>query len=252
AYGRFRYNLREYFAEFLGTLILVTFGDGAVALAVTNANAKGSGAIIISLGFAFALMLAVFIASPVSGAHVNPAITLANALLRGFPWKKVPGYMFAQLFGAFCGACLVMLFNYPAIDLFDGGIRATSGNLATAGIFATYPAPNVTIANAFFIEMLSTTFLILGILGINDERHGTPSWLAPIACGFTIGAISFSTGWLTGFALNPARDMGPRLFTMAAGWGTEPFTAANHYFWVPLIAPFFGAIFGIIVYDFFI
>ncbi|KAJ9068175.1 glycerol channel [Entomophthora muscae] len=246
----FWYFRREYMAEFLGTLILVLFGDGAVAQGVLNPAAKGSAYLTINLGFGLGLGMGVYVASTVSGAHLNPAITLANCVLRKFPWRKLPGYLLAQLLGGMFGAALVMLVSFPAIQHLDEGVRMTSGPMATAGIFATFPPDYVSNFSAFMIELVSTAFLVIGILGVSDPRHKTPSWLAPIAIGGVITAIGMCTGWLTGFALNPARDFGPRLFTAMAGWGTEPFTSHGYYFIIPIIAPILGALAGLATYDF--
>ncbi|KAI0230634.1 glycerol channel, partial [Massospora cicadina] len=217
-YGAVRYQYREYLAEFMGTMILVLLGDGVVAQVSVNKAAIGSSFLSINLGFAFALMLGVYVAGPVSGAHLNPAVTLANALLRKFPYRKIPGYFFAQTFGAFVGAALVYANYWPALDAIDGGHRSTIGPKGTAGIFATFPYPDAPIINSVISEAIGTAMLLIGILAITDRRQKIPPYMAPIAIGAVLGSIGMSLGVMTGFALNPARDFGPRLFTLVAGW----------------------------------
>jgi len=248
-YANFRYQYREYMAEFLGTLILVLLGDGVVAQVTVNKAAVGSSWLSINLGFALALTMGIYVAGPVSGAHLNPAVTMANAILRKFDTKKVIGYMFAQVAGAFTGAFLVYANYWPAFDALDGGKRSTLGPHGTAGIFATFPYESAPIINSIISEVIGTAILLLGILAITDRRQKIPPYMAPPAIGLVLGSIGMSTGVMTGFALNPARDFGPRLFTAIAGWGWEPFCAANSYFWVPLLAPFAGALVGVAAYD---
>ncbi|KAJ9068174.1 glycerol channel [Entomophthora muscae] len=248
-YGALRYQYREYLAEFMGTLILVLLGDGVVAQVSVNSGAIGSSFLSINLGFAMALMFGIYVAGPVSGAHLNPAVTLANAILRDFPARKIPGYFVSQTLGAFVGAALVYANYWPALNAIDGGHRSTVGPQATAGIFATFPYPDAPIVNSVISETLGTGMLLIGILAITDRRQKIPAYMAPIAIGTVLGSIGMSLGVMTGFALNPARDFGPRLFTAVAGWGWEPFTARSYYFWVPIVAPFIGALVGVFVYD---
>lgn len=244
-----KYIFREYFAEFLGTLLLLLFGDGVVAQVTFNKAAKGSSFLSINLGWALGLMCAIFVSGPVSGAHLNPAVTIANAVLRKFPWRKVPGYIAAQLAGGFAGAALVFCMYWPAFNDFDGGVRQTVGEFATAGIFATYPYKNAPHYASFITEVINTAILLICILGISDPRHKIPSYMGALCVGLVVGAIGLSIGMMTGYAMNPARDLGPRLFTLVAGWGVAPFVASGYYFWIPVIAPIFGAILGIFAYD---
>lgn len=251
-YRPIQYRFREYLAEFLGTCVLLLFGNGVCAQVTFNDAAKGSSYLSINFGWAFAVMLGIYVSGPISGAHINPAVTIANAIHGKFPWKKVPGFALAQFLGAFVGAALVYLMYWPAFDQFDGGVRQTTGKMATAGIFATYPYATSPIWNCFLTEIINTCFMMICICGINDPRHKIPSWMGAVAVGLLIGAIGISIGMMTGYAMNPARDFGPRFFTLVAGWGTEPFTAAGYYFWNPIIAPIVGATLGIFLYDIFV
>lgn len=245
----FKDHIRVYLAEFLGTLLLVLFGDGAVAQVTVNKAAVGSSYLSVDLGFAFGLTCALFVAGPISGGHLNPAITIANAIFRKFPWSRVPGYIFAQTFGAFIAAAIVHLIYWPAINVFDGGVRQTLGKAGTGGIFATYPNPASPNYNSFLTEVVITGVFMICILGMTDPRHRIPSYVSAIAIGLSIGVVGLSLGVMTGFALNPARDFGPRFFTAIAGWGWEPFQANNYYFWVPIFGPLIGAIIGTAIYD---
>jgi len=244
-----RFRNRECFAEFFGTLILVLLGDGVIAQVTINKAAESSAWLSINLGFALALMMGIYVAGPVSGAHLNPAVTLANAVLRNFSWSKVPGYIFSQTLGAFTGAALVYANYWPAINAIDGGERSVIGPTGTGGIFATFPFPGAPPINSIVSEIIGTSLLLIGILAITDHRQKIPPYMAAPAIGLVLGSIGMSTGFMTGFALNPARDLGPRLFIAVAGWGYEAFKAVDNYFWIPLSAPFAGAIIGVLIYD---
>ncbi|ODQ65821.1 aquaporin [Nadsonia fulvescens var. elongata DSM 6958] len=248
---RIRHRLREPFAEFIGTFILIIFGTGVVAQTVLSAGTSGD-----SLGIHFAwgigVMFGVYASGGVSGGHLNPAVTLAACIFRGFPWKKLPVYMFSQTFGAFCAA-LVIYGNYKsAIDAFEGvGVRTVTGPTATAGIFCTYPQQFLSTTGQFFSEFIATAILEFGILAINDEKNLPAGNLAPIILLFLILGIGASLGWETGYAINFARDFGPRVASTAVGYPAgEVWGVGYHYFWVPMIAPFIGAVFGAFLYDF--
>ncbi|KAJ1657812.1 glycerol channel [Dispira simplex] len=248
---RTRYN--DYLAEFAGTLTLVLLGNGVLATVILYPDATETSAwLMISFGWGFALTMALFVSGGISGGHVNPAITFAAACLRGFPWRKVPGYIVMQLLGAFCGAGLLFGLVKSSIDHRDGGERHVLGLKGTGGIFATYPQPWITIGTAFLAEAFATGVLVLFIYAITDERNMPSTRFAPLAIGLALTSISMSLGFQTGFAVNPARDLGPRVFTVCAGYSSSPFHAFTKYAWVPVVAPFVGAIIGGLVYDFFI
>ncbi|KAJ1657810.1 glycerol channel [Dispira simplex] len=248
-----RQRKRDYLAEFLGTLILVLLGDGVVATTVLYEPAGGGSRwLLISFGFGFGLAMGVFVAGGVSGAHLNPAITVTSCLLRGFPVRKVPGYIISQLIGAYCGAALLFGVYHSSIDHFDGGVRQTTGDKGTAGIFATFPLPWVTVGSAFISEAYGAAVLTALIYAILDERNISGTLYAPLAIGFVLMEVARSISWQTGFAVNPARDLGPRIFLSCVGYGSDPWTASGHYAWVPVVAPFLGSFLGGWFYDFFI
>ncbi|RKP37563.1 aquaporin-like protein [Dimargaris cristalligena] len=247
-----RVRYRDYLAEFFGTAVLVFLGDAAGATVTLWPDAAFSSPwLIVCFGWGLALTIALFISGGISGGHLNPAVTFTAGCLRGFPWRKVPGYIACQLVGAFVGAGFVFALFHSSIHHFDGGIRQTTGPFATAGIFATYPKPWITVGTGFLAEAICTAVLLFGIYAITDERNMPGTRYAPIAIGLVITAIGICLGFQTGFAVNPARDLGPRAFTSAAGYGSEPWIAHDRWAWVPCVAPFVGGLIGGFLYDFF-
>ncbi|XP_026537842.1 hepatic triacylglycerol lipase-like isoform X2 [Notechis scutatus] len=217
--------LKEALAELLGTLILVALGCGCVAQAVLSKGTMG-GAATISVGFAMAVTLGVYVAGGISGGHINPAVSFAMCLTGKMKWAKLPVYVLAQYLGAFLGSAVVFGINYDALIFYTGGSFTVKGPNATAHIFATYPQEYLSLANGFADQMMSTAFLILGVFAILDtDNLGVPKGLEPIAIGLLIILLTSSMALNSGCAMNPARDLGPRLFTYLAGWGSEVFTA---------------------------
>jgi glycerol uptake facilitator protein len=242
-------RLGEIFAEFLGTMVLIALGDGVVAMVqlfgtdVPGEIVKG-GYTNITLGWGLAVLMGICVAGRVSGAHLNPAVTLTLAVFRGFDWRKVPGYVVAQLTGAFVGAALVY-FNYlPAFHTVDPDLSTT------AGIFTTFPAgfPGMSWTNGLFDQLVGTALLLALILAITDPRNQpVTKGLEPVLIGLVVVAIGISWGGMHGYAINPARDFGPRLFTLVAGFQDTGF--ANGVFWVPIVGPLLGGLVGALVYD---
>jgi glycerol uptake facilitator protein len=257
----------ELLAEFLGTFILICFGDGVVAMAVAALNQSGRGAqifdasgdwLIIAWGWGFAVTFAVYVAGGVSGAHINPAVTLAFATRRGFPWRKVPGYIGAQLAGAFIGALLVYIVYKGAIDSYERAHHITRGDpdsLTTFSIFATFPAGYLhTWVGPFIDQVVGTAFLLAFVFALVDELNQPPKAnLAPLVIGFVVVAIGLSFGANAGYAINPARDLGPRLFAGLAGWGKlaipGDYANVSGYLWIPIAGPFIGGLIGAFAYD---
>lgn len=240
---------RELAAECLGTLVLIAFGDGVVAQVVLSGGANGVYP-SINIAWGLAVVIGVLVAGGVSGAHLNPAVTLALAVRRGFPWAKVLPYSAAQLLGAFLGAALVFMTYREAMAAFDGGVREIAGAHGTAGIFATYPQPYLSIAGGLVDQIVGTALLVVGVFAISDARNvGVPGWLAALYVGLLVVAIGMAYGMNAGYAINPARDLGPRLFTAVAGWGGGVFSAGNGWWWVPVAGPLVGAVAGGAVYD---
>jgi MIP family channel proteins len=245
-----RDTLREALAEFLGTFTLIVFGVGVVAQVVLSKHANGEY-FSINLGWGLAVTMGAYVAGGVSGAHLNPAVTLALAVHRGFPWRKVLPYCAAQFAGALAASTVVYLTYREALDHFDGGTRQVVGDLATAGIWATYPQEFLsTFPGGFIDQVVGTALLVLVIFAVSDGRNmALASSLGPIVVGAAVLLIGMTYGLNSGYAINPARDLGPRLFTYFAGWGSEVFTASDHWWWVPVVAPCCGAVLGGWVYD---
>ena len=241
---------REMLAEFLGTFVLIALGAGVVAQVVLSNNANGSY-ISINIAWGIAVTMGVYVAGGVSGAHLNPAVTVALAVRRGFPWSKVVPFSLAQVAGAFAASAVVFAVYREAFDAFDAGSRMVTGAKATAGIFATYPQPFLSTFGGLIDQIAGTAILMMVILAITDARNNAPSSnLAPLIIGLLVVAIGMCFGFNAGYAINPARDFGPRLFTFVGGWGAEVFRAGNYWFWVPIVGPLIGGILGAFIYDF--
>ena len=246
----------ELAAEFLGTLVLLLFGTGVVGSVVAAGRGDANS---ISFAWGFAVTMGVYVAGGLSGAHLNPAVTVALAARGDVPWGKVGPYILAQLVGAFCGAGLVLLHYSQIIGARVNGTYPGVSAKATlddmGGIFYTRPNPAVhaggDIPWAFFSELLGTFILMFVIRAITDTRNSSPVGnMAPLLIGFLVAVIGMSLGATTGYAINPARDLGPRLLASLGGWGAIPFTDNGGYFWIPIVAPIVGAVLGIFAYDF--
>jgi glycerol uptake facilitator protein len=255
----------EMLAEFLGTFILILLGCGSVAVAVVGLAGSGRQAVafgpanwlIIAFGWGLAVVFGVYVAGGVSGAHINPAVTLAFAARRGFPWRKVVPYWAAQLVGAFAGAAVVYAVYSAAIKMAErlGG----ASRLDTFSIFATFPARYFGggWVGPFVDQVVGTAILVAVIAALIDYRNQAPGAnIAPFMIGFVVVAIGLTYGTNAGYAINPARDLGPRLLTFAAGWGPVAFPGAygwfSNYWWIPIAGPLVGGLIGVLVYDLFI
>ncbi|CCU82913.1 unnamed protein product [Blumeria hordei] len=253
-WSRVRHAIREPLSEFFGVFVLVLFGDGAIAQVVLSKNTRGDWQ-SICWGWGLGVMLGVYVAG-ISGSNINPAVTFTNCVFRKHPWHKFPVYLIAQVLGAFCAAGVVYANYKSAIDVFEGGvgIRTVPGysQNATAGIFATYPQPFMTQTGEFFSEFICATLLMFTIYALKDEKNRYADKFIPLILFFVVFGIGACFGWETGFAINMARDFGPRLMTYCLGYGNEVWTAAGHYFWIPMVAPFLGCLFGAWLYDMFL
>jgi len=242
--------LREFLAEFFGTFILIVFGVGVVAQVVLSKSTAGSF-LAINITWGLAVMMGCYVSAGVTGAHLNPAVTLALAVRRNFPWNKVLPYAIAQTAGAFVASAVVYLTYHEALTAFDGGVRQVLGAQGTAGIWATYPQPFLsTFPGGVIDQVVGTALLVAVIFGISDSRNSpAPAGVAPVVVGLLVVAIGAAFGFNSGYAINPARDFGPRLFTFVGGWGSEVFRAGNHWWWVPIVAPCAGGVLGGWIYD---
>ncbi|HEX4784535.1 MAG TPA: MIP/aquaporin family protein [Candidatus Sulfotelmatobacter sp.] len=240
----------ELIAEFLGTFVLILLGDGVVAMVnLFPTNNPGEtihgGFTNITLGWGLAVTMGIYIAGKISGAHLNPAVTLAFAVFRGFPWRKVLPYSFAQTAGAFVAAALVYWNYLPAFHQVDPQLQRT------AGVFTTFPAFPSQPQAGFLDQLIGTGLLVLLIFAIIDEFNAPPGAnLAPLLIGLVVVAIGISFGGMHGYAINPARDFGPRLFTVVAGFHNNGLTDGTRVWWIPVVAPLLGGLVGAAIWDF--
>ncbi len=231
--------MNVYLAELLGTMILILFGGGTSAAAsLKDTYSNGGGWLMISVGWGLAVAMAVYAVGSYSGAHINPAVTLGLASVGEFEWGKVPGYIAAQTVGAFLGAVLVFFQYLPHW-------KKTENPAAKLGIFCTGPAIPNTAANVVS-EVIGTFALVLGLMaiGANEFTEG----LNPMIVGLLIMVIGIALGGTTGYAINPARDFGPRLaHALLPIYGKGPSNWA--YAWVPVFGPIIGGVYGALFYQ---
>lgn len=226
--------MTHYYAEFFGTMLLILLGDGVVAnVCLSKTKGNNSGLIVIAFGWAFAVGVPAFIFGPASGASFNPALTISLAVIGNLSWSVVPGYIIAELLGGFAGGVLVWLMYFPHWE-------ATEDKAAKLAVFATGPAIKHTAAN-FFSEFLGTFVLVFSLLGV-AQTEMAPGF-GPLIASFIILVIGLSLGGTTGYAINPARDLGPRIahaICPIAGKGHSDWS----YAWIPVVAPICGGILG--------
>lgn len=240
----------ELIAEFLGTFVLILFGTGVVAMVVLfpthNAGETIHGGFTnITLGWGLAVTMGIYVAGKVSGAHLNPAVTLALAVFRKFPWAKVVPYFLAQTAGAFAAAAVVFWNYHPAFQQVDPDLENT------AGVFTTFPAFPGFPQAGFLDQFIGTGLLLLLIFAIVDEFNAPPGAnLAPAMIGLVVVAIGMSFGGMHGYAINPARDFGPRMFTVITGFRNNGITDGTRIWWIPVVAPLLGGLAGAAIYDF--
>ncbi|ESO86680.1 hypothetical protein LOTGIDRAFT_128629 [Lottia gigantea] len=245
---------RDILAEFLGTFVLVSFAIGASCQYVLTRQTLAS---FLTLNFAngLGLVFGIYTAGGISGASLNPAATIALCMHGLIEWYKWPFYTIAELAGAFLAAAVQYGVNYDMLNAYDGGNRTTVGPTATAYVFSTFPNPDVSTLNCFFDQVWGTFVLLACTFAIVDKRNFMPidKGLLPLSLGSIVFAIGTCWAGNCGYALNPARDLGPRIFTAIAGWGIEPFSHRNYnWFWVPIAGPCVGAILAYFVYMLFI
>ena len=235
----------ELLAEFAGTMILILFGCGVVAQVV----ATGVGEVpSIHWAWGLGVVMGVYVAGRISGAHLNPAVTIALAAFKGFPWRKVGPYSLAQFLGAFVAA-LIVRWNYTeALATFDPGNGRKS-----QGVFSTLPNTDlgVTEWGAFRDQIIGTAILLFLILAVTDLLNTPPQAnLAPFIVGLIVVAIGMAWGANAGYAINPARDFGPRLASFLTGYeGAFSDATGYPYWWIPIVAPIIGGLIGAGLYQ---
>lgn len=231
--------MSTFMAELLGTMILILLGNGVVATnSLKHSKGQNSGWIVITVGWAIAVAIPVYIFGPTSGAHFNPAVTIAFASIGKMPWAQVPGYIIGQMIGGIIGATLVWLTYLPHWE-------ATDDPATKLGCFATAPAIRNTTSN-LLTEIIGTFFLVFGILGVANTKMA--DGIAPLVVGLIILAAGLSLGGPTGYAINPARDLAPRIahaILPIKGKGDSDWS----YSWIPVVGPIIGGVIAAIFYN---
>jgi glycerol uptake facilitator protein len=241
--------LVECLSEAFGTFVLVLFGTASVAMVVlfgtgTSGEIVHGGYTNITIAWGLGVTFAVYLTARISGAHLNPAVTVALAAFRGFPWSKVLPYSLAQTVGGFLAAAVVYAVYRPAFLRFDPALSKT------AGVFATFPAFPQVPAAGLLDQVVGTFLLLLLIFALGDDLNLPPaSNLGPVLVGLVVVLIGMTFGGLHGYAINPARDLGPRLFTVVAGFENNGLTDGTNIFLVPIVGPLVGGLLGGLAYD---
>lgn len=245
-------DVEKYLAEVVGTMLLIILGDGVVAnVSLKRSKAQDAGWIVVAVGWGLAVAMAVYAVGRISGAHINPAVTVSLATIGAFPWAEVPQYVLAQTIGGFLGAAVVWV-------TFLKHWRETPDPAAKLGVFSTIPAIRSPAAN-LVTEAIGTAVLLFGILALGDQAQMLKQpgdldltvvysgAIYPLLVGLLVTAIGLSLGGPTGYAINPARDFGPRLAHAVlpiAAKGSSDWS----YAWIPIVGPLLGGIAGALLY----
>jgi glycerol uptake facilitator protein len=239
----------ELAAEFAGTLILILFGCGVVAQVVAGGIGDHDS---IAWAWGLGVTLGVYVAARLSGAHLNPAVTIALAVFKGFSWRKVAPYALAQFLGAFVAALLVRWNYTEVLHAVDPGLT-----IKTQGVFSTLPGNGslpVGEWGAFRDQIIGTAILLFVILALTDVANNAPAAnLGPVVVGLLVVAIGMAWGTDAGYAINPARDFGPRLASFFTGYeGAFRDQTGYLYFWIPIVGPIIGGVVGAGLYQYLI
>mmetsp|Transcript_1204 Transcript_1204/g.2682 ORF Transcript_1204/g.2682 Transcript_1204/m.2682 type:complete len:283 (+) Transcript_1204:103-951(+) len=239
--------VKQCLAGFFGTFIILMFGDGVVAQVKMGTGVGGY--ININVAWGIGVILAIHSSAGVSGAHLNPAVTSTMALFGRFPVWKMPGYILSQILGAFTAALTVWFLYRPLFNKYD-----PDGTEKSMGIFCTYPyqfddGTHVSNIDCFITEIIATAMLVAMVFALGDDQNKPNHH--PAATGMLVIGVGMAFGVQSGYALNPARDLGPRIAS-AFRYGSKVFTAFNHYWWIPVVGPVIGGALGGSVYQLFI
>ncbi|KGE53529.1 MIP/aquaporin family protein [Xanthomonas axonopodis pv. vasculorum] len=242
----------ELISEAVAMFIIIAFGDSVAAMYILYDPSPYQNAYWgVCIAWGLAVTLAIYVTGSVSGTHANPAVTLALALFRGFSWKKVVPYWVAQVVGAFLGAAIVYQLYGPVIDHFNQLHQLTREAGGAAGVFFTAPGLAVTPMHALVDQIVITAFLIFGIFAITEQfNEAAPTANSgALMIGLLVATLGASMGYLEAWAMNPARDFGPRLFAYFAGWGEAALPAKDNYWWIPIVGPLIGGPIGALAYQ---
>ncbi|CAF0902418.1 unnamed protein product [Didymodactylos carnosus] len=247
-----RDELKEYarqcIAELFGTMVLIFIGNGSVAQNKFTDPASRS-TLSINIAFGIGVYAGIMVAGHISGAHLNPAVSIALLTLRKINPIQCLFYIVGQMIGAFLGCLLVFIVYINLFNNFDNGHREVLGDKQTADIFVTFPSDGVENWNAFLDQIASTALLLIFIMAVGNQKNQSMSKAAtPFAVALIIIALGTAYGKNCGYPLNPARDFGSRLFALCV-YGAKIFQVKQYYFWVPVFGPIIGAIFGVWIYE---
>jgi glycerol uptake facilitator protein len=241
----------ELWVEFFGTMILILFGVGVVAQVVTSVPAGNLGDHdSIAWAWGIGVILGVYVAGKLSGGHINPAVTIALAAFKGFPWRKVGPYILAQTAGAFVAALIVRFVYADLINNYD-----PDHTIKSQFIFSTLPGNGsgpVSVTTAFFDQITGTAILVFVVFALINIHNNPPlSNLVPVVIGLVVVGIGMAWGANAGYAINPARDFGPRLASFITGYEGAFFDQyGSPYFWVPIVGPIVGGLIGAAIFHF--
>ncbi len=245
----------ELISEAVAVFIIIAFGDSVAAMyTLYSPNPYAGSYWGVCIAWGLSVTMAIYATGSVTGTHANPAVTLALAVFRQFSWVKVLPYCVAQVVGAYIGAALVYALYAPVINHFNAAAHLTRAAGGAAGVFFTHPGLAVTPLHAFSDQIILTAFLIFGIFAITEQYNE----MAPGAntgafmIGLLVALIGASMGYLEAWAINPARDLGPRIFCFGAGWGNSAFPSPENYWWVPIAGPLVGGVVGGAAYQYLI
>jgi glycerol uptake facilitator protein len=237
----------ELISEAVALFIIISFGDSVAAMYTLYSPSPYQQAYWgVCIAWGLAVTLAIYTTGAVSGCHANPAVTLALAIYRKFSWKRVVPYWIAQVIGGIVGAALVYMLFVPVINNYNATHQLARAAGGAAGVFFTHPGLAITPGHAFLDEVVLTAFLIFGIFAITERFNE----MAPganagaLIIGLLVALIGASMGYLEAWAINPARDFGPRLFCFFAGWSTAALPSPGNYWWVPIFGPLLGGVVG--------
>lgn len=239
--------LGELIAEAVAMFIIIVIGDSVAAMYTLYSPSPYQAAYWgVCITWGLAVTIAIYTTASITGCHANPAVTLALAFFRKFSWRKVVPYCIAQTVGAFIGAATVYALFSPVINLFNLQHQLTRAQGGAAGVFFTHPGLAITPMHAFSDQIILTGILIFGIFAIteqyNEQAPGANS--GALIIGFLVAAIGASMGYLEAWAINPARDFGPRLFCFFTGWGISALPSPDNYWWIPIVGPLIGGVLG--------
>ncbi|WP_284507015.1 MIP/aquaporin family protein [Caballeronia sp. GAFFF1] len=245
--GRASELVGELVSEAIAMMIIITFGCSVAGMYLLYEPSPYKTAYWgVCMTWGMATSIAIYVTGAVSGTHANPAVTLSLAVFRGFEWRKVLPYWTAQLVGAFIGAAIVYALYYTVIDNFNATHHLTRAEGGAAGVFFTAPGTAITALKACADQVILTAILVFGIFAVTDEFNtmAPKANFGAVVIGLIVAVIGAATGYLEGWPLNPARDLGPRVLAWLLGWDGSAFPAVFGYWWVPIVAPLIGGVVG--------